>query len=268
MLRGELQHVAVQVPRGHEGSLHRDPLQDQPHVRNLQLAVRHRERVDDRPGRHDGQDQIPVGRHRGRDEEAVDGRGDLELLGVLGGDEFVRAELQGLALLPIGAGQDHHAAAHLRGKLDGQVAEPADAHDADGVGGLDALEGGEGGGAAALEGSGVDVTETLGDAIEERLPPDGVGRKAPLVLIRRAVHLTVGAEVFGSLKTLAAVAATVDLVAPADVIPPFQGLAFRADGLDNADALMAQDHVLSFLPSRSVCCTIHQAHVGAAQSLT
>ena len=41
------------------------------------------------------------------------------------------------------------------------MAEPPDAHNADRVAGLDALEGVEGGGTAALEGSGVNVAETL-----------------------------------------------------------------------------------------------------------
>ena len=98
------------------------------------------------------------------------------------------------------------------------MAEPPHAHDADRVAGLDALEGAQNGGAAALEGSGVDVAETLWNGIEEWLSPDGVGRKAALVESRNAVHGTIGAEGFGPLEAFHAVAATVDLIAPADVI--------------------------------------------------
>ena len=167
MPRGKSQHLTVQMPRGHERSLHRDPLQDQPHVRDFQVAGRDRERVDGRSGSHDGQDEFPVRRHRCRDEQSVDRSRDLELRGVLGGDELVCAEPQGFGLFPLGAGEDHDAAAHLGRELNREMAEPADAHDADRVAGLDVLEGGEGGGAAALEGSGVDVAETLRDGIEE-----------------------------------------------------------------------------------------------------
>ena len=77
------------------------------------------------------------------------------------------SELQGFGLLPIGARKDHHTAANLGRELNREMAEAPDAQDADRVAGLDALEGGEGGGAAALEGSGVDVAETLGDWEEE-----------------------------------------------------------------------------------------------------
>jgi len=128
--------------------------------------------------------------------------------------------------------------------------ETSHAEDADRVAGLDALEGGEGGGASALKGSGVDIAETHGNGIQERLPPDGVGCKAALVEILDAVQSPLGAVCFGPLEAFGAVATAVGLVAPADVIAFLQGVARWADGLDNADTLVAEDHVCAFLFSR------------------
>ena len=147
------------------------------------------------------------------------------------------------------------------------MAEPPDAHDCDRVAGLDALEGVEGGGAAALEGGGVDVAKALWDGIEERLSPDGVGREAALVEVRDAVHGAIGAEGFGSLEAFDAVAATVDFVAPADVVASLQGVACWANGLDDADAFVAENHVCTFLPSHLVAAN-RPVHVGEPKSLT
>jgi len=100
-----------------------------------------------------------------------------------------------------------------------------------------------------LEGRGVDIAEALGNDVEERLPPDGVGSKAALVEVLDAIQGPLGAEGFGPLEAFGAVAAAVDLVAPADVIAFLQGVARWADGLDDADALVAEDHVGAFLLS-------------------
>lgn len=63
-----------------------------------------------------------------------------------------------------------------------------------------------------------------------------------------------GAEVFGPLEAFDAVAATVDLIAPADMIASLQGLALRADGLDDANAFVAKDHVCFFLAPLILVC--------------
>ena len=47
-------------------------------------------------------------------------------------------------------------------------------------------------------------------------------------------------------------AATVDLIAPADVIASLQGVARWADALDDADAFVAEHHVRTFLLSHLV----------------
>ena len=49
-------------------------------------------------------------------------------------------------------------------------------------------------------------------------------------------------------------AARVDLIASVDVIASLQRVTRWADGLDDADAFVAEDHVCIFLPSHSVCC--------------
>lgn len=61
----------------------------------------------------------------------IDGTVELELFRALGGVEVLRAELHGLVLLAVGAGEHHDVAAHLGGELDGQVAETSDTHDTD-----------------------------------------------------------------------------------------------------------------------------------------
>ena len=94
-----------------------------------------------------------------------------------------------------------------------------------------------------------------------------MGRKAALIEIRDAVHGTVGAVGFGPLKAFDAMAATVDLIAPADVIASLQGVARWADDLDDADAFVAENHVCTFLPSHSAAAN-HHVHVGEPKSLT
>ena len=66
-----------------------------------------------------------------------------------------------------------------------------------------------------------------------------MGRKAALIEILYAIQGTIRAIGFGPLEALDAVAATVDLEAPADAIASLQGVALWADGLDNADAFVA-----------------------------
>lgn len=67
--------------------------------------------------------------------------------------------------------------AHGGGELDGQVAQAADAHDADAVGGLDlgAGQDGEDGGAGAEEGRGVGGVVAVGDGEDHAGGPDDAG---------------------------------------------------------------------------------------------
>lgn len=67
--------------------------------------------------------------------------------------------------------------AHGGGELDGQVAQAADAHDADAVGGLYVGPGqdGEDGGAGAEEGRGVGGVVAVGDGEDHVGGPDDAG---------------------------------------------------------------------------------------------
>jgi hypothetical protein len=63
----------------------------------------------------------------------------LEFLQAGCGVEFGGAEFQRLVLLALGGGEDDDFVAELGGKLDGEVPEAADTHDANAVAGLQAL---------------------------------------------------------------------------------------------------------------------------------
>ena len=74
-----------------------------------------------------------------------------------------------------------------------------------------------------------------------------------MIEIRDAIHGTIGAEVFSPLKAFDAVAATVDLIAPADVVASLQGMTRWANVLDDADAFVAKNHVYTFTLSFNCC---------------
>jgi hypothetical protein len=138
------------------------------------------------------------------------------------------------------------ASSFLLSVPEGEVAQAADAHDADGLGGLRVVgaEGVEDGGAAALQrGRGL-VAQLVGDLEQEGLAPDGVGAERALVQVRVGVHGALGAVRLGAPEALGAVAAAVVLVAPADAFALLEDAARRAQLLDDADALVAQGHVL------------------------
>lgn len=183
---GELEHALLDVPRGDDGPLDGDGDRDEGQVGDREVAAVDGQRVDGGAGCQDRHELGPVGLARGGDQQAVERVRHLELGLAFGRDELVGTEPHGLLLLRLGARDHDDAAAHLGRELDGQVAEAADAHDADGLGGQRAVrvERVEHGGAAAHQGRGVRVRYRVGDLEQERLPPDGVGREAALVAVR------------------------------------------------------------------------------------
>ena len=175
----------------------------------------------------------------------VDGLNIREVLAVLHGVELLRAELEGFGLFAVGAGEDDDLAAHLGCKLDGQVAQAADADDAHAVGALRVVElqRVEDRRASAHQGRGVLVLDAVGDLEQEvGLPDCGCGEGA-LVQVGVSVHGALGAEGLNATEALLAVAAAIVLVAPADSVTLFHCLHERTGLFDDAGALMAEGHV-------------------------
>lgn len=110
--------------------------------------------------------------------------------------------------LALAATEDGDFAAHGFGEEGGEVAEAAEADDADVVGGFDVVvEGGEDGGAAAHEGGCRAEGEGRGD-VEGGGGGDGEVRgEAAGVVVGFAVELALCAEDFGAGETFGAVAA-------------------------------------------------------------
>lgn len=170
---------------------------------------------------------------------------DLELLLALGGDELVRAETHRLLLLTLGTGQHHDAAAHLGCELDGQMPQTANAHDADRLRGLQTIivERCEDSGTGALQRCGVLVGDVVGDLEQGELAPDGVRAEAPLVQVGVAEHLALRAVDVVAREALLAVPAEAVVVAPAHSVAYLHHFAVGSGLLDDANALMAEDHV-------------------------
>lgn len=91
--------------------------------------------------------------------------------------KLCRAVVECLLAFRLRGGQDNDLVAHGGGELDGQVAQAADAHDADAVGGLDFRTGedGEDGGAGAEQGRGVGGVVAVGDGEDHVGGPDDAG---------------------------------------------------------------------------------------------
>ncbi len=175
----KLQHLAMHRSRRHEASLDTHAVQHDGHVGDREIAAGDGEGVDGGAGGEDGLVHGPVGLCGCGDQEAVDGFADTttELFEALRGVEFRSAECHRFLLFVVGAAEDDDLAAHFAGELDGQVAETADADDADSLCGprVVHLQRVEDGRAAALEGGGVFAGDGRGGLEEEGFAPDGVG---------------------------------------------------------------------------------------------
>lgn len=245
MQGGEVEHALVDVARGDDGELHADAVEEGRHVRDGELATSDRQRVDDGV-RSEGRDKdIPLRLGGGAHEQTVDRARRLDLLGVLGGDELVSAELHSLLLLAVGAREDDDTAAHLGGVLDSKVAETANAHHTDGLSGLgvEFVKSVEDGSTTALERGSILVAKAVRDLEEESLAPDGVGGHGALVEVGKTVHLTLRAVSLVATQALLAVLAGVVLVTPADAVALLHVLDLRADGLNDTNTLVAETHV-------------------------
>lgn len=245
MVCSKVQHVAVDGTSSDDAALDSDTLRYHGHVGDLKVVVGHGHGEDGRVHRHDGHDELPVGANTRRNEESIDLAAERELGLSLHGDELAGAEFACLLFFAVGAGEHDDVAAHLGRELDGQVAEAANADYANAVGGLDAVgvEGVPDGGSAAHERRGLGVCELLWDLEQERLFPHAVRGEAALVEIGAAVHLAVVAVVFAAGQAAVTAAAAVVLVAPADAVALLQALDVGSNLVDDAGALVAEDHV-------------------------
>ena len=261
----ELQHLTVETARRYKATLNSDALEYERHVRDLEVVRRDGKRVDDAASSHERQNLLPVGLRRRCHQQAIDGVSDGKSLGALGSDEFVSAELESLGFLCVGAGENDDPAAHSRCELDSQMAQAADAHDADRVTRLHSIESSEGRGSTALlylqsakstSRAGEMVTyqwcssliaDLLRDQMQESLTPDDVGSETTLIRIGAAIQLALIAEGLAALEALKAVSAAVGLVAPAHAVTLLEVLDCVPHDFDHADAFVAQHHVCAFL---------------------
>ena len=246
MASSESQHAVLDVSRGNKRALDGETSEEDGHVGDGEVTAGDGERVDGGARGHDREVEVPVWLGRGGDEEAVDRGGGLrEVLGVLDGMELFGAQLHGLVLLAIGAGEDDDFATHLGGELDGQVAETANADDTDALVWLGAVhvKGVEDGGTTAHEWSSGLVWDGVWDLEQEGLLPDGAVCERSLVEVGVAVHGALWAESLVTGQALLAVAAGVVLVAPTDAVALLQVLCAWTDLLDDTDTLVTEDHV-------------------------
>lgn len=243
---GEVKHALVDVTRGDNGEDDANAVEERRHVRDGKVAAGDREGVDDGVRRQSRDDKIPLRLGGGGDEQAVNWPRDLELLGALGGDELVCAELHGFLLLAVRAREDDDFAAHLGGVLDGQVAQPTDTHDTNRLVRLRAVlvQGAEDGRTTTLQRRGMLIAEPIRDREEEGLTPNTVRGHGALVEVGHTVHGALRAEGLVATQTLLAVLARVVFVAPAYTVALLHVLGLRADGLDDTNTLVSQTHVL------------------------
>jgi len=125
------------------------------------------------------------------------------------------------------------------------MSETADTNDTNAGGWSDVvgLEDVEDGCAATLQWCGVGVTEVLRQAVEELLAPDRVRCHAALILVRVAVHGTLGAVRLAAGEAEVALAAGRVLVAETDAVAFLERFGSGAGALDDAGTFVAEDHV-------------------------
>jgi len=153
-------------------------------------------------GAQKGEDEIPIEGSIGRAKEKIELEGGR---GVFPSVEVVRAKIFRLFFLGGGAGNGRHFAPVGMVELQGEVAEPSDADDADRMGWEDrvAMEGGVDGCSSAEEGSGVRRIDPLGDRKSKTAIDDDVVGKTPVAAVV-VDSFFCGANVRISLQTLGA----------------------------------------------------------------
>ena len=129
------------------------------------------------------------------------------------------------------------------------MAQPTETDDANAVRGLRAVgvEHVEDGGAGAHERGSFLVRELAGNLEEAAFLLDDAVRQAALVQVGPAVHFALGAEGLGAVEALRAVAAGVLQEAPAYPVALFELADGGARGCYDADALVAEDHLVVWL---------------------
>jgi len=245
MQRGESQHAAVNSASSDNRALNSNALGDESHVVDSKVVIGNGHGEDDSVVVENREHELPVGHDRSGDKESVNRAADADLRLALHGDELLCAELHGLVLLALGSGEDDDVATHLGGVLDGQVAETANTHDTDAVGGLDVVgvQGVEDGGSTTHQGCGFGVGELIGNLEDEGLALDGVGSKAALVEVGHAVHLALAAVGFLACEALVAATTGVVFVSPPDAVALLQVLHVGSKLFYDTDTLVAEGHV-------------------------
>src|SRR6185437_8059756 len=161
--------------------------------------------------------------------------------GFAGVDEGVGAEREGFGFLVLGGGEGGDLASKGSCELDGEVAEAADADDADARGRAGAVvaQRGVDGDAGAEERGGVDGVERVGDRDgEAAVDADGRGEAS---VAADAGGLGLGAEMLFAGAAPLADAAGVCLPADADALAYRGAVDVGADRGDGADDLVAGD---------------------------
>lgn len=95
-------------------------------------------------------------------------------------------QLHCILSLGLAAREHDDLASHLGGKLDGQVSQPSDAHDADSIGGFDTVQGERRPhcSATAHQRSSISAVETVGDLEESiGIPYSVAGKRANVVVV-------------------------------------------------------------------------------------
>lgn len=185
---------------------------------------------------------VPVEADVGGVEDEIKGAcGFGEFVGVAGVQGAVGAELQGFGAFGVAGGEGGDVASPGAEKLEGHVAEPADADDGDAVRGPHAAldDGIEHGDAAAEKRAGLCGVERLGERADPRPVGAHPGCKSAVALDDGA--LGAGAEIWVAREARGAGSATAGEPAEADAVADFEALGVFAEGDDFADDFVAGD---------------------------
>ena len=154
----------------------------------------------------------------------VDTPSDFKLARALCRVELVRTKLLCFFLFAVCAREDDDFTSHLGSKLNSEVSEAADPHNANAVGGSNVrVQRVEHGGSSTHEGGCFCRFDRLGDMEEEGGFPDGMRGKSTLVQVSLAIHGAFRTQDLVPAQALVAVHAAIVLVPPAGTIPAVSG---------------------------------------------
>lgn len=246
----KLQHLAMDMARSDKRAVDGDAAHDEGHVRNFQVVRRDRKRIDAGASGEHRQDLVPrrlggSGHYEARDLPVAK---LLINVAVVHGNKSVRTELGSIVLLAIRTGKDDNAATKLSCKLDGNMAETTNAHNANSVVGVDIVQSSEDGSTGTLKRSGILIGHIIGNRVEKGLSHESVRSKAASVHgVCVTVDNTLFAEDILALKTVETVATIVGLVSPAYSVTLLEVCDIGASLLDNTNTFVTQSVLTIFL---------------------